>query len=90
MKAIPIVFKKAAMVLICVWLFAGTAYGVEIKVMTSGGFTEAYNKLTPEFERATQNKVVTAYGASMGGTGLHSEPASAGVTRGRRVLKYKT
>jgi ABC-type molybdate transport system substrate-binding protein len=52
MKAIPIVFKKAAMVLICVWLFAGTAYGIEIKVMTSGGFTEAYNKLTPEFERA--------------------------------------
>jgi molybdate transport system substrate-binding protein len=67
MKTIPIAFKMAAVVLTSVWFFAGTSYGVEIKVMTSGGFTEAYNKLTPEFERATQNKVVTAYGASMGG-----------------------
>ena len=67
MKTIPIALKMAAVVLTNVWLFAGTSYGVEIKVMTSGGFTAAYNELTPEFERATQNKVVTAYGASMGG-----------------------
>lgn len=67
MKTIPIAFKTAAVVLTSVWLFAGTSYGVEIKVMTSGGFTAAYNELTPEFERATQNKVVTAYGVSMGG-----------------------
>jgi len=67
MKTIRIAFKMAAVVLTSVWLFAGTSYGVEIKVMTSGGFTAAYNVLTPEFERATQNKVVTAYGASMGG-----------------------
>jgi molybdate transport system substrate-binding protein len=60
-------FKMAAVVLTSVLIFAGTSYGVEIKVMTSGGFTAAYNELTPEFERATQNKVVTAYGASMGG-----------------------
>ena len=57
----------AAVVLTSVWLFAGVSYGVDIKVMTSGGFTAVYNELTPEFERATQNKVVTAYGASMGG-----------------------
>ena len=67
MKTTPIVFKTAAVVLAIVWLFAGTSYGVEIRVMTSGGFTAAYNELTPEFERATQNKVVTTYGASMGG-----------------------
>jgi molybdate transport system substrate-binding protein len=35
--------------------------------MTSGGFTAAYNELTPLFERATGDKVSTAYGASMGG-----------------------
>src|SRR5580658_2120457 len=46
--------------------FAGTARGAEIKVMTSGAFTEAYLQIIPEFERATQNKIVTAYGASMG------------------------
>ena len=46
MKNIPIAFKMAAVVLTSVWLFGGTSYGVEIKVMTSGGFTEAYNKWT--------------------------------------------
>lgn len=38
----------------------------EIHVMTSGGFTAAYNELTPEFEKTTRHVVKTAYGASMG------------------------
>lgn len=38
----------------------------EIKVMTSGAFTAAYLEVIPEFERVTGNKIVTAYGASMG------------------------
>jgi molybdate transport system substrate-binding protein len=58
---------RVALVVACLVLFMGLADGAEIKVMTSGGFTAAYNELIPEFERATQNKVVTAYGASMGG-----------------------
>jgi molybdate transport system substrate-binding protein len=45
---------------------AGTACGAEIKVMTSGAFTAAYLEVIPEFERTTHNKIVTAYGASMG------------------------
>jgi len=48
-------------------LAAGAAVAAEIHVMTSGGFTAAYNELTPLFERATGDKVSTAYGASMGG-----------------------
>ena len=36
--------------------------------MTSGGFTAAYLQLVPEFEHATHNTVVTAFGASMGKT----------------------
>lgn len=67
MKRISIASRTGALVVASVLLFAGTAFGTEIKVMTSGGFTAAYNELTPEFERVTQNKVVTAYGASMGG-----------------------
>ncbi len=47
-------------------LFAGTARAGEIKVMTSGAFTAAYLQLIPDFEHATGNKIVTAYGASMG------------------------
>jgi molybdate transport system substrate-binding protein len=48
-------------------LFAGTASGAEINVMTSGGLTEAYRNLIPEFESTTKNSVKTAYGASTGG-----------------------
>ncbi len=44
----------------------GTLSGEEIKVMTSGAFTAAYLELVPRFERATQYKVVTSFGASMG------------------------
>ncbi len=47
-------------------LSGGTAWAAEIHVMTSGGFTAAYNVLVPEFERTTGHKVITAYGASMG------------------------
>lgn len=36
--------------------------------MISGGFTLAYNRLVPEFERATGHKVVTISGPSMGET----------------------
>jgi molybdate transport system substrate-binding protein len=46
--------------------FLGTVSGEEIKVMTSGAFTAAYLELVPQFERTTQYKVVTSYGASMG------------------------
>ena len=40
--------------------------GTEIHVMTSGGFTAAYNDLRPDFEKRTGHSVQTAYGASMG------------------------
>jgi molybdate transport system substrate-binding protein len=36
--------------------------------MISGGFTAAYKELVPQFEKATGNTVVTAYGPSMGET----------------------
>lgn len=49
-----------------VLLLAGAANAVEIRVMTSGGFTAAYNELTPQYEKLAGDKVLTAYGASMG------------------------
>jgi len=52
--------------LVSILFFAGTACGAEIKVMTSGAFTAPYLEVTPEFERTTHHKIVTAYGASMG------------------------
>jgi len=38
-----------------------------LTVMTSGGFTAAYQALAPEFTRNTQINLITVYGASMGG-----------------------
>ena len=46
--------------------FLGSACGEEIRVMTSGAFTAAYLEVVPEFERASRNKIVTSFGASMG------------------------
>jgi molybdate transport system substrate-binding protein len=49
------------------WL-ARTAHAADVHVMISGGLSAAYNALVPEFEKATGNKVLTAYGPSMGTT----------------------
>ncbi len=62
------VSKAAALGLASLLVSASGADSAEIKVMISGGLTAAYRALTPEFERATGNKVVTAFGPSMGNT----------------------
>jgi molybdate transport system substrate-binding protein len=48
--------------------FTGASTAAEMHVMISGGLSAAYNALVPDFEKATGNKVVTAYGPSMGTT----------------------
>lgn len=45
---------------------ATTARADEIRVMNSGGFSEAYKLLKPKFEAATGHTLVTAWGPSMG------------------------
>src|SRR5260370_19031443 len=65
--------KTIALAVASLQLFAGTAYGDEIRVMTSGAFTAAYLELIPRFERATGNKIVTA--ATSMGTGSDSIPS---------------
>jgi molybdate transport system substrate-binding protein len=59
--------KLAFGVALSLWL-AGSARAAEVHVMISGGLSAAYNALVPEFEKATGNKVITAYGPSMGTT----------------------
>src|ERR1700734_337880 len=54
--------------LIAALLLSGAANAAEVRVMISGGLTAAFNALVPEFERQTGNKVLTAYGPSMGTT----------------------
>ena len=49
-------------------LVAAAASAQEVHVVTSGGFTEAYKQLAPQFERDTHIRVISAFGASMGST----------------------
>jgi molybdate transport system substrate-binding protein len=68
MRLPSIHFRNLALgVAAALWL-AGTAQAAEVHVMISGGLSAAYNTLVPQFEKATGNKVITAYGPSMGTT----------------------
>jgi molybdate transport system substrate-binding protein len=58
-------FTRIAIVVVL--LLASPARADEIKVMTSGAFTEAYQQIVQQFQKATRHTVVTAFGASMGG-----------------------
>lgn len=59
--------RRAAALVVGVHLcVAGAASADDIRVMTSGGFTAAYLQLVPTFERATNHKVLTTFGGSMG------------------------
>ncbi len=49
-------------------LLSASASAAEIHVMISNGLAAAFNALVPEFEKQTGNKVLVAYGPSMGAT----------------------
>ena len=61
-------FRSLALGLAGALLLSGAAGAAEVRVMISGGLTAAYKALVPEFERQTGNKVLTAFGPSMGTT----------------------
>ena len=62
------VIRALALSLATTLLLSIAAQAAEVRVMISGGMTAAYQALVPEFEKATGNKVITAYGPSMGTT----------------------
>jgi len=47
-------------------LFAHITQAAELRVITSGAFTEAYKQLAPMYEQATGHKIISAFGASIG------------------------
>jgi molybdate transport system substrate-binding protein len=61
-------FRTAVLGVVAALAFTTSAGAAEIHVMISGGLSAAVTTLAPEFERATGNKVVIAYGPSMGTT----------------------
>ena len=68
MKSLSANARAVALGFVTALLLAGSASAAEVRVMISGGLTAAYKELVPEFERLTGNKVLTAYGPSMGTT----------------------
>lgn len=54
--------------LIGVFLLAASTFAADIQVVSSGGFAAAYKQLAPEFEKQTGNKLISAWGPSMGAT----------------------
>jgi molybdate transport system substrate-binding protein len=68
MKSLSANVRAVALGFVTALLLAGSASAAEVRVMISGGLTAAYKELVPEFERLTGNKVLTAYGPSMGTT----------------------
>src|SRR6202163_36475 len=68
MKSISANIRSLVIGVVGALLLAGSANAAEVRVMISGGLTAAFKELVPEFERLTGNKVLTAYGPSMGTT----------------------
>jgi len=61
-------FRALFVTLAALLLFTTAASAAEVRVMISGGLTAAFNALVPEYEKQTGNKVLVAYGPSMGTT----------------------
>ena len=68
MKPLTAQFRSLFAGVAILLLLPAAASAAEVHVMISGGLSAAYNTLVPEFEKATGNKVITAYGPSMGTT----------------------
>ena len=64
-------FKTVALIALSIQFCS--AFGDEIRVMTSGAFSAAYLELVPQFESTTKNKIVTL--ATSMGTGPGSIPS---------------
>ena len=62
----PIATALRALLFVFVVAAAGAAQAADIRVITSGAFTEAYKLLVPFYEAATGNKVISSFGASIG------------------------
>ena len=67
MHFIPRTTRRWALAILAGLAFASSsAFAAEIRVITSGAFTEAYKKLVPLYEQASGHTVVSEFGASIG------------------------
>ena len=64
---IRFITRRLALIGLASWLLlAGLVQAAELRVITSGAFTEAYKKLVPIYEQATGHTIVSSFGASIG------------------------
>jgi molybdate transport system substrate-binding protein len=68
MTSLSAKLRCAALGLLGVLWLTGPSDAAEVRVMISAGLSAAFEALVPEFEKATGNKVLTAFGPSMGTT----------------------
>jgi len=60
--------KSRPLLAALVLLGAGAAQAADIRVVSSGGFAQAYKNLAPAYERASGDHLVSEWGPSMGAT----------------------
>jgi molybdate transport system substrate-binding protein len=58
--------RRTVLLVATILVFVSAGIAQEVRVMTSGAFTAAYNEVVPEFERTSGRKVITSFGASLG------------------------
>ncbi len=66
MNFMPSLLHRRALTALALAFAALCAQAAEVRVITSGAFTEAYKKLVPLFEAASGHQVISAFGASIG------------------------
>ena len=66
-------------------LAAGAAHAADIRVVSSGGFAQAYKNLAPVYERASGDHLVSEWGPSMGTTKNAIPARLAQSSRARRA-----
>ncbi|OBV36802.1 substrate-binding domain-containing protein [Janthinobacterium psychrotolerans] len=65
----PTLLQKSRPLLAAVLLLgAGAAHAADIRVVSSGGFAQAYKNLAPAYERASGDHLLSEWGPSMGAT----------------------
>ena len=68
MRPSSLKFRASLAALAAILVLAPAAHAAEVRVMISGGLTAAFKALVPEYEKQTGNKVLAAFGPSMGTT----------------------
>jgi molybdate transport system substrate-binding protein len=68
MRPSSLKFRASLATLAALLVLVPAAHAAEVRVMISGGLSPAFTALVPEYEKQTGNKVLVAFGPSMGTT----------------------